>query len=112
MATTPVQDDMDPVLRLEAQVAVVLAAHLSKHVDAGITSHLDDRALARLLGDVQCGDVEHDVVRNMWEDWGLKDSFAECLDCLRTWHPEGPLPQHARARRPLGTRQRPLRAGS
>ena len=80
---------------LAAKVSVVLGAHRLGHVDAGVPN---TSGTAAALGRVQTGEVEQEVLVNMWEDWGLRHALEESVENPRKWVPSGPMPMHRRAR--------------
>ena len=54
--------------------------------------------------DLQLGEMDAEIVDNMWEDWGLCNALDASLSCRQPWVPRGPMQgwlaqQHARAQR-------------
>ena len=85
----------------ETKVAVVLGAHMLGQVDAGVPR---TDGMATTLGRVQLGEMDAEIVDNMWEDWGLCNALDASLSCRQPWVPRGPMQgwlaqQHARAQR-------------
>ena len=85
----------------ETKVAVVLGAHMLGQVDAGVPR---TDGMATTLGRVQLGEMDAEIVDNMWEDWGLCNALDESLSCRQSWVPRGPMQgwlaqQHAREQR-------------
>ena len=80
---------------LAAKVSVVLGAHLIGHVNVGVPT---SRGTAAALGRVQTGEVEQEILANMWEDWGLRNALEESLESPRAWVPSGLMLVHTGAR--------------
>ena len=57
---------------LAAKVSVVLGVDLLGHVDVSVPT---TRGTAAALGRVQTGEVEQEILANMWEDWGLLSAY-------------------------------------
>ena len=74
---------------LAAKVSVVLGAHLLGYVDVGVPT---TRGTAAALGRVQTGEVEQEIIANMWEDWGLRSALEESVESPRAWVPGGLMP--------------------
>ena len=85
---------------LAAKVSAVLGAHLLGHVDVDVPK---TSGMAAALGRVQMGEVEQEILVNMWEDWGLRHALEESVESPRKWVPRGPVPTHGRARAPKST---------
>ena len=49
------------------------------------------------LGRVQTGEVEQEILANMWEDWGLRSALEESVESPQAWVPGG-LMRYAGAR--------------
>ena len=79
---------------LAAKVSVVLGAHLLGYVDVGVPA---TRGTAAALGRVQTGEVEQEIIANMWEDWGLRSALEESVESPRAWAPGGLMPVRGRA---------------
>ena len=58
-------------------MSVVLGAHLLGHADVSVPT---TRGTAAALGRVQPGEVEQEILVNMWADWGLRGALEESLE--------------------------------
>ena len=83
-----------------AKVSAVLGAHLLGLIDVDVPT---TSGTAAVLGHVQTGEVEQEIMVNMWEDWGLQHALEESIESPREWVPRGQMPAHGRAHAPKGT---------